>query len=497
MEQGTHDANDNNSEILWDVVKDLNRQGKHEPLISGILGALVLIFSTALGTIANILAFRYFLTKNKTFFNAFKLVALSDLFICQLSTFYGISLVAGRAPLMFANPIFCMGWSTSWRILVRFSLHLVAIQCVLRTIKICRPLQILPKHILTVTVSFDLILITALIIRSTTIFPAIFDGSYASCFGKNIKQAYETPIMRRMQVSAVIYAALPYLVVLICCALCSLKLLRPKSATTGRPWDLSRHRSYSIMSLLVFSLTGIILNLPNFGHTFLRISMNYDTIMERQDGIYVWFLIYGNVIFREIIVTLNSIMNPLIFLWRMSELRGNISSTVLNPIYATYVRCCKKRAFHESIELAEIKANVCNKQKNLKSNPENDAKLKNGTDEPAIIALDNNSSNSIKQLSRGGEGRNQNLRLADMEPLHIENVIVHRNALDLVDQELVHRDILNELDSESCECECCFYEQNGVKNFNFHNNELRSPDDFVFQKALTVYSNADFHSSFV
>ena len=63
-------------ETMWEMVKDLD-EGKHEPLISGILGSWVLIFSTVLGTIANLLAFRYFLTKSNVFFNAFKKIVSS------------------------------------------------------------------------------------------------------------------------------------------------------------------------------------------------------------------------------------------------------------------------------------------------------------------------------------------------------------------------------------------------------------------------------------
>ena len=390
-------------ETLWEIVEDRDWQGKHEPLISGILGFFVLIFSTLIGTVANTLAFRYFLTKSNVFFNAFKIVALSDMLICQLSTFYGISLVTGRAPLMFTNPIFCFGWSISWRILVRFSLHLVAIQSVFRTMKIWRPLQVLPKHILTVVVSFDFIFITTIIIKTMIELSPTFDGSYASCFGINLKQAYETPSLPRVQVAAVIVAALPYSTILICCALCSLKLVRWKSAATERSRDLARHRTYSIISLLVYSLTGFILNLPTFGHTLLRLSF-YESIMECQDGLFIWFLIYGNVIFREISMTLNSIMNPFIFLWRMSELRSNISSTILNPIYASYFHYCKNRAFQKSIDLATVRANDCNVQKYLENSPENDARPQNETDDPTIIALDNDSRKTIKQLTQVGEG---------------------------------------------------------------------------------------------
>ena len=459
-------------ENLWEMVKDTD-EGKHEPLISGILGSFVLIFSTVLGTIANILVFRYFLTKRNVFFNAFKIVALCDVFICQLSTFYGVSLLAGRAPLMFANSIFCNLWSYLWRVLYRFSLHLVAIQCVLRTVKICRPLQVLPKHILTMVLSLDLVLIIGIIISSSRIFTPIFDGTHASCLRNSFNQTFESPNLRTVRLASFIFAGSPFLIILTCCALCSMKLVGQKSTTIGRARDLARHRPYSITSLLFFSLTGFVLNLPALGAVFFRI-LYLGSINERQEGVITWLLLYGHLIFREICVTINSIINPFIFLWRMTELRNNIYSTVLEPIFAAYIHYCGRKAMHESIELATIKTNDYNTQKNLKNNPENDGKLQNRTDDFAInIAGDDDLSNSVTlNRTQGYEPRSQ-VQTSSLEQLHIDNVIVHRNAVNNFEREL-RREISYdcELDSESCECECCFFERDGVKNFNFDRDLL-------------------------
>ena len=462
-------------ETLWETVKDTD-EGKHDPLISGILGFFVLIFSTILGTIANILAFRYFLTKSNIFFNAFKIVALCDVFICQLSTFYGVSLLAGRAPLMFANSIFCNLWSYLWRMLYRFSLHLVAIQCVLRTVKICRPLQVLPKHILTMVLSLDLVLIIGIIISNSRIFSPIFDGIYASCLRNSFKQTYESPNLRTVRLALLAlfsFAGSPFLIILTCCALCSMKLVGQKSATIGRTRDLARHRSYSITSLLFFSLTGFVLNLPALGDVFFRI-LYLGSINERHEGVKTWLLLYGYLIFREICVTINSIINPFIFLWRMTELRKNIYSTVLEPIFAAYIHYRGKKATHESIEPATIKTNYCNTKKNLKNNPENDGKLQNRTDDfPINIAGENDLSNSVTLHRTQGDKARSHVQTSSLEQLHMDNVIVHRNAVDHFERELLREISYDcELDSESCECECCFFERDGVKNFNFDKDLL-------------------------
>ena len=56
---------------LWRTVSETYDQENQLPLISSILGYLILTFSTVFGTVANLLVLRYFFTRNNIFFNAF------------------------------------------------------------------------------------------------------------------------------------------------------------------------------------------------------------------------------------------------------------------------------------------------------------------------------------------------------------------------------------------------------------------------------------------
>ena len=505
----------NNLENLWEEVKGLD-QGKHQPLISGILGSFVLIFSILIGTIANILAFKFFLPKSNIFFNAFKIVALSDLLICQLSTFYGISLVAGRAPLMFTNPIFCFGWSISWRILVRFSLHLVAIQSVLRTMKIWRPLQVLPKHILTVVLSFDFILTTGIFISDTTMFSHFFDKSYASCFARNSRQI-SNDSNRKVVISQLpifIHFLAPYPVILTCCTLCSIKLLKKNRTVASRSQPMGRVNliSHSIISLLVFSLIGFLFNIASLGPMYVKASSSGWINVDQSKGIKIWFLLYGNVLFREVVITLNSILNPLIFLWRMAEFRKYLFSTILEPIHAMYVRHGRRvNLVQPSIELV----NISPPQNNLQSNPgkhnledssrsnlqncalkylqnspsdnlqnkgkndtqdssqsQNENQQQNTAEDADIVAThEDNFSSNTSTLKHISDATAETFAPEDVKTSSIGNVIVHRNAL----KSSVHETcscfknrFQSECSSECGEqydmCECCFLETNCVKS---------------------------------
>ena len=100
------------------------------------------------------------------------------------------------------------------------------------------------------------------------------------------------------------------------------------------------HLSHSVISLLVFSLTGFVLNMTSFAPLVMRNS--YYEEINKGDKMKIWFILYGNVIFRQINVTTNSVLNPFIFLWRMEEFRSTVTAFV-RPFYETFSRYCRSR----------------------------------------------------------------------------------------------------------------------------------------------------------
>ena len=439
--------NGNQSVLDWEAYwssADEHSLMKHEPLISTTLGIFVLFFSTLLGTSANVLAFKYFFTKNNVFFNAFKMVALSDIFICLLSTFYGLSLVAKRAPLLFANASFCFAWNVAWKGVVRFSLHLVAIQSILRTLKICRPLTALPKHISTVLVSLDLIMIIAVISFTRTIITPVYTKSYASCEVRNLTTS--TTAKSFMRLANIAYRAFPYPIIVTCCALCLVQILRGGKVTATRSKQKGRasHRNQSMISLLVFSSTGLILNAASFGPILKTASFSKE--FDPEDGTQVWFLLYGNIICRKIFITLNSVMNPFIFLWRMPDFRRRVTSMkIFQPLCAILSKhCCEidqiepgvdERKNFNNVKLQNSPQNIAenkpqtNIQSNLKNNPPNlPGSMENSSPMPNCNSISFTASSS--HLSTSGTMGRKMHEIKDLELRPIETVIVHRNAIN-------------------------------------------------------------------
>ena len=400
-------------EMQW-AAAVFQHQGEYQPLMSSILGCFILIFSTVIGTVANGFALKYFFTKTNVFFNAFKLVALSDFLICQLSTFYGISLVKERNPLLFENDKFCLGWNMMWKIVVRFSLHLVAIQSTLRTIKIYRPLRPLSSLnlILTAVVSLDLTVISGVSLVGKTQWKPIFTKSWASCLENTYVD--DEPIglsISNFRVLVLLYAVLPYPVILACCVLCSFELVKRNFKSVNR----RAHRlAHSIISLLVFSLTGFFLNMTSFAPLVVRNSL-YEEI-NKDDKMKIW--LYGNVILRQVNVTMNSVLNPFIFLWRMEEIRSTVTA-VVQPFYETFSRYCRFR----------FRRNTLNTQRQIEVEPGGE---RVGISRPqSNIQIQNFSFRSLRQLVQQQDFSN-NLILSNHYNVSNENLPVQPDRTNVL-----------------------------------------------------------------
>ena len=299
--------------------------------ISIALGCSVLFFSTVLGAISNALAFKYFLTKSNIFFNALKIVAISDMVICQLSTFYGISLVAGRAPLFFSHVLFCWAWNVLWKLVTRFSLHLVAIQSMIRTIKILLPFKMLSNTVLTIVIVVDVLLMSIILCVNRTISEPLYTKTYASCMEQRETENFDKVPLRWC---IMFYAILPYPFILVCCVLCAGALIKQNlkiKGSTGRPRQLAERRTHSVISILAFSITGLILNIPPLIAFSVR-KVWYRGIDSEREVYLIWLTLYGQFLFRNISVTLNSVLNPYIFYWRMTDFRSYVEFNVVRPI---------------------------------------------------------------------------------------------------------------------------------------------------------------------
>ena len=378
--------------------------------ISIVLGCFILISATVLGTISNALALKYFLTKNNIFFNALKIVAVSDMVICQLSTFYAISLVAGRAPVFFSHVVFCWAWNVSWKLITRFSLHLVAIQSMIRTIKILSPFQILSKSVLTVVIVIDLLLMSIILCVNRTMSEPIYTETYANCVEQRETHNMDLEPLRW---SILFYATFPYPLILVCCVLCTGALIKQNlkiKGSSGRPRQLAKRRSHSVISILAFSITGLLLNIPPLMALSVR-KQWYKGINSASETYLIWLMLCGQLILRNISVTLNSVLNPLIFYWRMADFRSYVEFNVVRPIVSVVQELVRREGSEGDVLVDGGDGFPV----------ANDAR-------PAKMSVLNHC--SALNITDTVPTRGVCLRNSELEPNLNDTVIVHRNAVN-------------------------------------------------------------------
>ena len=166
-------------------------------------------------------------------------------------------------------------------------------------------------------------------------------------------------------------------------------------------------------------------------------------------------LVYGNIVFRQILITLNSVMNPFIFLWRMPEFRQKvISMKVFQPLYATFSKhCCKTGQIESRVDEKKGKNNVNNNKlqnkfqlkvaqnkphsiihSNLRNNRKNDpTNLPGNMEDNSPVPYRNTLSimATSSHLSSAETTSRKMPEINDSELYPLGPVIVHRSAIDL------------------------------------------------------------------
>ena len=330
---------------------------KYDRVFSVLMGLCILIIFSGLGTVANIICWKFFSTKKNVYFTCFRIVTTCDIVICFLSTFYGLSYVFQRQPLLFQNQPFCVTWCLIWQIFMKYSLHLVAIQSVLRTRNIFYNLRLVSIRALILILAMDALLMFApfLIVRLTS--AAIKDSqnfeittgigfvkSLASC-----TRLYQKPTMDILVIQSVLFL-LPMPVIIVCCALCFWALIKQNRAASRSMRGLSRvnaKRRWSINSILVFSLTCLILNIPytyRLLRHIIRHSLNFSAQIGEPSNVDVMMIMFGHAFITRVNVSINSFINPLIFFWRIADCRTYLQGRWTTFLSSKFISCAGETA---------------------------------------------------------------------------------------------------------------------------------------------------------
>ena len=114
---------------------------KEDKYIAVVIGTIVLCGATILGITANLFALNFFWKSVRTtvLSQIFCVVTLTDLLTSILTVFVGLCYVQDRRPGLFSDVIFRETWGSLWNFSSRYSVYLVAVLSITRSVSIIFP----------------------------------------------------------------------------------------------------------------------------------------------------------------------------------------------------------------------------------------------------------------------------------------------------------------------------------------------------------------------
>ena len=271
-------------------------------------------------TILNVLALKFFMKKISIFNLVFKLTTLTDLVTLGASFPVMVSYASYRSPVIFANLSFCAVWHVTWRVITRFSVHLVGIMSVTRTIAICFPL----RRPINITIIRAVIAVDILSVSAATIWSFSLDRTIEYFKISVFCVASNKISVSRNRVIDVFLVVVPVLVMIVSYTISLSKLakerLRLQQTNRDGPTHrvLNRRRIQSGVTILIVTAMCITINLPYIVGSlivFVRLQRGHQPHIDNSLQPYY---------FHYMVVTsyvVNSVANPFIYVWRLRDFR--------------------------------------------------------------------------------------------------------------------------------------------------------------------------------
>ena len=327
-------------------------------ILDTFLGLLYLV-TFLVGVPGNILASLYFRRRTGDLPSLlFFFTSLNDTFLCCLHLFSGISLLNGRAATLFGYPTFCTSWDISHFVTVKLSVMLVLMISLDRAWAFLRPLRInsrCNKCLAAFLLVFYFLLIVGMDVmqRVKGYGESVYIEHDAYCWmnptsnssssnssssnststlsnsssnststlsnhpSSNSELSEEDPLIN-FYVFGCALLALPVIPVAIACLVTVIVMERSLRLIECSTNVLKRRATFTT---LIFASVYLIFNIPLFINyitwtsTILTNSVLYEKIYLYNDGMYMYIWNLTDVLS----VSLNSMMNPIIYFWRISR----------------------------------------------------------------------------------------------------------------------------------------------------------------------------------
>ena len=302
-----------------------------------IVGGLYVI-SFVVGVFGNSLAWLYFWSKARDLPTLlYLLTAVNDVFLCALHLASGISMFYDRAGMWFDSHIFCTIWDVSHFVAVKLSVMLVLVLCVSRAWAVFRPLNIsseFRRHkILLFLFLFGVMVIA---VDQSQRFLGWGESTYVAhdvyCWmtavvpnttgdTANLEVSNEDKLIGFYLFGAALLA-LPIIPVTVASIITITNMTKSmkkvKSNKTG-----THIKRQATLTTIIFGMAYIVFNIPLFVNyvvwtfTLLWNLVLFDKIYVKNVPIFMFAWNWTDVL----CVSLNCMVNPIIYYWRISGFR--------------------------------------------------------------------------------------------------------------------------------------------------------------------------------
>ncbi|KAL5259494.1 hypothetical protein ACHWQZ_G009813 [Mnemiopsis leidyi] len=186
------------------------------------------IFCFVIGTIGNILALIYFANKRKDLpTKIYILMTITDTLSCMLVIAVGQSFLNGRRPGWFEKSWFCDIWSTSWNVIPYFSVFLVLVLSVVRTVSLVRPFGTVSHKLVLAIISVYLVYLVARVVvpdvlrilNNSTHITHVYDAKYLQQVYCAIRVSEKGALWDYQIASNVIQLTVPVIPIIVSCVI--------------------------------------------------------------------------------------------------------------------------------------------------------------------------------------------------------------------------------------------------------------------------------------
>ena len=303
-----------NKTTLHQTVRRTSLPGQYTPLLwADNFLFVIYLFCFLIGIPGNIMAMKFFIKERRMTSYLFLSTAFIDVLALTVKCIpIGVSLLFNRLPMIYSSPLACNLLGMLQNATIMSSVFIVAVLSSTRTYSVVFPLKPLRRKIVGFCMVVFFVVLTLHEILPVALGQLRFAYSLEDviCWDGGPLSTYDDVVDS-------LFLAVPIIPIGICCIVSVHQVYFSKLNEISR----SRIKRSATITIIIYTITYIILNIPNFVNYVLWdvTSIMYSWPGPLYNSLFMQY--YSWNISGELCLVLNSTFNPLIYLLRIQKYR--------------------------------------------------------------------------------------------------------------------------------------------------------------------------------